>query len=168
MQFLVLALNFILVWTISPQLSIHKFYVSTTEIELKKESKTLQITAKLFIDDLELLLQQTDKSLRLDKDSNVKLIDSLLKNELKKGFKISTKNNFLDYTFLGKEYKNVITFCYLELKLENIPELLNIQNTLFFNIFEKQQNIIHFKSSGIRESFLLHSNKHSVTIELKK
>ena len=87
MQFLVLALNFILVWTISPQLSIHKFYVSTTEIELKKESKTLQITAKLFIDDLELLLQQTDKSLRLDKDSNVKLIDSLLKNELKKGFK---------------------------------------------------------------------------------
>ena len=71
MQFLVLALNFILVWTISPQLSIHKFYVSTTEIELKKESKTLQITAKLFIDDLELLLQQTDKSLRLDKDSNV-------------------------------------------------------------------------------------------------
>ena len=168
MQFLVLALNFILVWTISPQLSIHKFYVSTTEIELKKESKTLQITAKLFIDDLELLLQQTDKSLRLDKDSNVKLIDSLLKNELKKGFKISTKNNFLEYTFLGKEYKNDITFCYLELKLENIPELLNIQNTLFFNIFEKQQNIIHFKSSRIRESFLLHSNKHSVTIELKK
>ncbi len=43
----------------------HKFYLSTTEIEYKKEFKTFQIMTQLFIDDLELLLQQQQKSLHL-------------------------------------------------------------------------------------------------------
>ncbi len=64
----------------------HKFYLSTTEIEYKKEFKTFQIITQLFIDDLELLLQQQEKSLRLFPDSNTKNSDSLLKFHLKKNF----------------------------------------------------------------------------------
>ena len=31
----------------------HKYYVSSTKIEFKKESKTVQITMRIFIDDLQ-------------------------------------------------------------------------------------------------------------------
>ena len=66
----------------------HKFYLSTTEIEYKKELKTFQIITQLFIDDLELLLQQQEKSFRLFPDSDAKHSDSLLMFNLKKEFQL--------------------------------------------------------------------------------
>jgi len=168
MQILILVLNFVLASLVSPEFQTHKFYVSTTEVELKKENKTLQVTAQFFTDDLEFLLRKNDNSIKLDPDSNQKQIDSLLTEELKNKLQFSSKNTVFEFTFLGKEYRNDVSLCYIEIPLEEIPEKLNIKNIFFFNIFEDQQNIIHFKSQGIRKSFLLHSDKETVTIELNK
>jgi hypothetical protein len=166
MQFFIFFINFVLFSLSLPEYAAHKFYVSTTEVELKREKKTVQVTTQLFIDDLEFLLQQSDSSIRLDPETNKELIDSLLEKELKDKLQFSTKNKIFEYTFLGKEYRNDIALCYLEFQFENIPKTLKIKNTFFFNIFEGQQNIIHFKSEGIRKSFLLHSNKPDVIFEL--
>ena len=88
--------------------------------------------------------------------------------ELKNKLQFSSKNTVFEFTFLGKEYRNDVSLCYIEIPLEEIPEKLEIKNIFFFDIFEDQQNIIHFKSQGIRKSFLLHSDKETVTIELNK
>ena len=111
-------------------------------------------------------MQKSEGSLRLDPDSNIKLIDSLLERELKKSLKFSINNELKNYTYLGREYKNDILLCYLELQLQETPEILYVKNTFFFDIFDEQQNIIHFKSEKIRKSFLLHSEKNTATIKL--
>ncbi len=144
----------------------HKFYVSTTEIDYKTELNTLQITIQLFIDDAELLLQQSESSLRLDPDFNPSQVESLLGAALKKTLIIRTNNKSLTFNFLGKEYKNDIVQCYLEIVLQEPLKNIEIENTLFFNMFDEQQNIIHFKSPKGRKSFLLHRQNTKVNISL--
>lgn len=144
----------------------HKFYLSTTEIEYKKDIKTFQIITQLFIDDLELLLQQQEKSLRLFPDSDAKLSDSLLMFNLKKEFQLIINGEPQEISYLGKEYKNDIVVCYLELYLDEIPSTIEIKNSMFFDLFDSQQNIIHYKNEASRNSFLLHSKSPTLAINL--
>jgi len=144
----------------------HKYYVSTTEIEYKIERNTLQITLQLFTDDAELMLQQKDPNVRLDPDFDAKKVDILLDSELSKALQLFADQSALELSFLGKEYKNDIVKCYLEVQLKDKIQELEIFNTVFFSLFEEQQNIIHFKVSEGRKSFLLHSRRPSVKIEL--
>ena len=112
--FLTFLLNIIL--TLSNE---HKFHVTTTNIQYKSEINTLQIITQLFIEDAELLLQQTNKNIRLDPDSKRQFIDSILEFDLKNNFQIYFKDSLLAYDFLGKEYKNDIVLCYLEISQLN-------------------------------------------------
>jgi len=146
----------------------HKFYLSTTEIEYKKEFKTFQIMTQLFIDDLELLLQQQEKSLRLFPDSNAKHSDSMLMFHLKKEFQLIVNGEPQKISYLGKEYKNDIVVCYLELYLDKIPSTIEIKNSMFFDLFDSQQNIIHYRNKASRKSFLLHSKSPTLVINLTK
>ena len=53
---------------------LHKYYVSVTDIKIIESSGTIQVTTRIFIDDLELALQNigNDESLRLsDNDSEM-------------------------------------------------------------------------------------------------
>ncbi|MEK9739680.1 MAG: DUF6702 family protein [Flavobacteriaceae bacterium] len=144
----------------------HKYYVSTTEIEYKVEQNRLQITLQLFIDDAELMLQQIDPNLRLDPDFDSDKVNFLLGSELTKVLTFSADNNDLDLSFLGKEYKNDIMKCYIEADLFEETQELKISNTIFFTLFDEQQNIIHFKGPQGRKSFLLHSKSSSIKIQL--
>ena len=56
----------------------HKFYVSTTSIEWKPTSKSLQITTQLFTDDIQSILSQHNHSIYLDPDSDTEVILSLI------------------------------------------------------------------------------------------
>ena len=140
----------------------HKFYVSTTNLVYKKEEASIQITTQLFIDDIEHLLQIENPNLRLYPDSDAKKIDIVLEKVLKKNLKIQIDQNWINYTYLGKEYKNDILQCYIEVKEIKSPKIITVQNTIFFNLFEDQQNIIHFKNDDLRKSFLLHIKKNLV------
>ena len=144
----------------------HKFYVSTTTIEYKKEKSTFQITSQLFIDDVETLLREYKNDIKLDPDSNNKKIDELLEIVLKQAFQIKIDKKRVDLIYIGREYKNDILQCYLEVIVPELSEKVTLQNRIFFNIFKNQQNIIHFKNKDIRKSVLLDFEEDNVTFSL--
>jgi hypothetical protein len=67
---------------------------------------------------------------------------------------------------LGKEYKNDITKCYIELRLAEVPDNIELYNGLFLSLFNEQQNIIHFKNADQRKSYLLHQKKSRVSLSM--
>tara|TARA_Y100000814_G_C12210399_1_gene361162 strand:+ start:30 stop:530 length:501 start_codon:yes stop_codon:yes gene_type:complete len=144
----------------------HKFYVSTTTIEYKKEKSTFQITSQLFIDDVETLLREYKNDIKLAPDSNNKKIDELLEIVLKQAFQIKIDKKRVDLIYIGREYKNDILQCYLEVIVPELSEKVTLQNRIFFNIFKNQQNIIHFKNKDIRKSVLLDFEEDNVTFSL--
>ena len=134
----------------------HKFYVSTTSIVYKEQRKTIEITSQTFIDDMEALLRLNDNDIKMSPDSNIKLIDKLIESSLKKYFQIKINKKIIDFDFVGREYKNDIIQCYIEVVVPDNSKEFTIRNRLFFNLFNEQQNIVHFKNREKRESVLLH------------
>ena len=144
----------------------HKFYVSTTTIEFKEEKNVIQITCQLFIDDVEKSLNRYQEGIKLAPDSNKQVIDKLLKKSLKKTILISIDGETTDLIYIGREYKNDILQCYFEANAPASSQNLSIENRTFFDLFEDQQNIIHYKNKSIRKSFLLYSENDSATFSL--
>ena len=144
----------------------HKFYVSTTTIEFKEEKNVIQITCQLFIDDVEKSLNRYQEGIKLAPDSNKQGIDRLLKKSLKKSILITIDGENTDLIYIGREYKNDILQCYFEANAPASSQNLSIENRTFFDLFEDQQNIIHYKNKSIRKSFLLYSENDSTTFSL--
>ena len=67
---------------------------------------------------------------------------------------------------MGREYKNDIIQCYIEVTIPNNSKKIILRNRMFFNLFKEQQNIIHFKNQEKRESFLLHNESDTVVFYL--
>jgi hypothetical protein len=143
----------------------HKFYVSVTQIEYVKEKESVEIVMRIFIEDLEKLLRERyDKNITLNASKSEKQIDSYIENYVAKKVLIKVNNNPLDFKFLGKEYEDDIVFCYLE--IEDVSEIkdFEISNTLFFEVFKEQQNIIKTNINTEMESFVLTSQKNKAEV----
>lgn len=136
--------------------SLHKFYVSTTQIEYVEEKKSVQIITKIFTEDLEQVLQtRYHPNISLDSDKEGEEDISYLKKYLQQKFKITINGEEANYEYLGKEYDIDIAKIYFE--IENVSDLqsIEIENTVLFDIYPEQQNIIHLKISNKKRSFIL-------------
>jgi len=156
-------LKIVIVLTLFPLLvgtTMHKFYVSTTNVEYVKEKETIQIITKIFTDDIEQVLQERyDSSISMDSENESENVEILLKKYLFKKLKISVNSIPQEIKYIGKEYDMDITKVYFE--IENISELISIEveNKVLIDMFSEQQNIIHLKTPESRRSLILDKNK---------
>jgi CRISPR/Cas system-associated exonuclease Cas4 (RecB family) len=136
--------------------TLHKYYVSVTEIEYVKEKKSLQIVSRLFVDDLETVLRKRyDAHLVLTKSKESKDVNMYLQRYLKDKFQIKINGKQVDYAFIGKEYETDIVYFYLEIKNVSDIKSFEVVNTLLFDVFEDQQNIVKTNINSQNESFIL-------------
>ena len=134
----------------------HEYYVSVTEISYAKDEQSLQIISQIFISDFEKLLKERyDENLKLAPDNNPKLIERYMQRYIEDKLKIKVNGSNVNFKFIGKEYKDDITYCYLE--IENISKIksLEVTNKILFDILPEQQNILRLKLLGKNKSFLL-------------
>lgn len=134
----------------------HEYYVSVTEIKYAKEQQSLQIVSQIFINDFEKLLRERyDESITLEPDSEFKIIENYMKRYIADKLKIKLNGSAVNFKFIGKEYIEDITYCYLE--IENVSEIksLEVTNRILFDILPEQQNIVRLKLLNKNRSFLL-------------
>ena len=156
MKSIILLITFIIAPLANLNTEDHKYYVSVTEVNYVKAEESLQITTQIFIDDFEKLLKERyDEHLTLLPDSNVEEIDGYISRYLAGKLKIKVDEKDVNFKYIGKEYKDDIAYCYLE--VEKVKEInsLEITNRALFDVFEEQQNIVRLKLLGKNKSFLL-------------
>lgn len=135
---------------------IHKHYISLTKVDYIKEKKTIQITMKFFLDDIELALEnRMDEPMELATKDENKLANKYLETYVNQKFKIWINKNEMSYSYLGKEYDNNEVLFYLE--LENIDQIssIEIENSMLFETFEEQQNYIKLDIGSVQKTFIL-------------
>ena len=148
---LVLLLFPILISSIS-----HKFYVSMTNVEYVPEKQTIQIISKIFIEDLEQVLQERYSSLVvLNPKKETEADINYLKKYVSQKLKISINNKAVELIYIGKEYDIDMVNMYFEIK--NISELISIEikNKILFDMFPEQQNIIHIITPDANRNIIL-------------
>ena len=136
--------------------SMHKYYVSVTEVEYVKEQKSVQIITRIFIDDFEKLLRERyDKDITLAIENEKTTVDYYTEKYLKDKFKININEQEVEFKFLGKEYEEDIMVNYLE--IENVEDIssIHVVNRILFDVFPDQQNIVRLKINTKNKSFLL-------------
>jgi hypothetical protein len=135
----------------------HEYYVSVTKIEYAKEQQSLQVITQIFINDFEKLLRKRyDETIVLNGDIvESETVEKYMNRYLSDKLKININGASVDFKYIGKEYKDDITYCYLE--IENISEIKSIEvtNRTLFDIIPEQQNIVRLKLLDRNKSFLL-------------
>ena len=143
----------------SPLFGSHPFYVSICEMNYKSETESLEISLRIFTDDLERTLQDwgTEK-LYLGELNESPKTDSLLKKYILQVLSIEIEGETTSVEFIGKEVEQALTWVYLEAK--NVPNFdkIMISNRMLFQSFPEQTNLIHVNQRGKIKSLLLTKN----------
>lgn len=137
----------------------HKYYLSLTKIDYIKESKSLQITMRIFIDDLESTLNKIyNKPFELDTKTELEDANIYIEKYLLKQFIVSINGSKTKYNYLGKKYENDVVYLFAE--IENISEIKSIQitNRTLMDAINEQQNIIKLNVNNKKKSFILTNN----------
>lgn len=145
--------------------SLHKYYTSVTEIEYVPKKESVQIITRIFIDDFESVLKERyDESIMLNTQEENTLVDVYIKKYLKAKMKITINNQPAELNFIGKQYDTDMVKCYLE--IEGVTDITSfkVSNTVLFDVFEEQQNIIKTNINSKQKSFTLTQQQKYVSL----
>ena len=145
--------------------AIHKYYMSVTHIRYVPKQKAIQITMRLFIDDLQFELNNKSKnSIELATDREPEDIDSTYKAYLSDHFLITVNEQLKRLIYIGKEYDDDMIIIYLEVL--NIPPVIQIrvENTLLLRSFPEQENIVKLDINQQQKSHILTKKRSNALI----
>jgi hypothetical protein len=151
-------LFFVATFLLSSFATIHKFYVSVTNINYSEKTDALQITSRIFIDDLEALMKERyDIEAALGTEKESVIADDYIQKYLKAKFVLELNEKTVAYNYIGKNYDNDVVIIYLEVPDIGFSELnsMSIQNEVLTDLYEEQKNLVHVKWKGKKKSFVL-------------
>ncbi|MET4547917.1 hypothetical protein ABIE26_005265 [Pedobacter africanus] len=141
----------------------HPFYVSVTEVVQQKNNGAVQVSSRIFFDDLERALEKQYKTkVNILKPADRKQVDALITRYIKAHLKISANGKALDLKYLGYEIEEDAAWCYFE--MVDVPSIkhLSIKNDILFEQHESQSNLVHAIVNGQRKSTKLDNPKSEV------
>ncbi len=135
----------------------HKSYVSIADMEYNEKLDQIEVSLKLTAHDFEYILEKKyNKRIHIENVSDSSAIGRHIQYYLSKHFKITSQKQSASFNYVGKEV-NVRDELYFYFTFKNILDPLNIivSNTFLFELFLKQQNIIHYKIKDKTKSVTL-------------
>ncbi len=121
---------------------MHDFYVSLAEIRYNPESECMEVSLRIFPDDMDRALEEHyGISTSLVTEMEHASADSLLESYLHQFFQIELDGKGIPLTYLGKEAEADVMWCYLESEPVKSPMEIVVNNSILTEIFEGQVNI---------------------------
>lgn len=147
---LILAFGFYLLPAVS---AAHRYHTSLTRMDYNAEKKTVEVSVQLFTHDLVPTLQKLYKAdVNLDKKDES---DKYIQDYLGKHFVLEDKNGKTGkIKWVGKETGVDFTYVYFEIPLETSLDGSKLKNTIFFESFAEQTNLIICRYEGKKADLL--------------
>jgi len=143
----------------------HEFHISKCQIKYSEDTKAVQISLHLFLDDLEEALRQKGADqLFLCTEKEHHKAEKYLFRYLQQGFKLSVNEEPAAFEFVGKEQSEDLqaVWCYLEIINVDSFESLEITNSLLMEVFEDQKNIVQVRAADNKQgNFLLQKGQEN-------
>ncbi|MEP3839028.1 MAG: DUF6702 family protein [Algibacter sp.] len=161
--------KFVFIFSILPLFAfttMHKYYISVTQVDYVQEKESLQIISRIFIDDFENVLRTNyDENIILAGKDEPKAVDSLMNTYLQSNLKLEINNKPVLFNFIGKAYDGDIVRCYLEVEQVKYINVFSITNSILLDYQENQQNIVKTKINSQNKSFILTSNNTNALLK---
>ncbi len=132
---------------------VHPFYVSVTTIEQSRDKTSLEVSSRIFFDDLETALKdefggKTD----LKNPDREKENAALTGRYFDRYFKISVNGKPVQAEFLGFRIEDEAAWCFLEVKGVTDVQKVEVYNRLLYASFKEQIHIFHLQVKGKKKS----------------
>lgn len=139
----------------------HKFYLSVYQIEHNTTKKRVEVTARIFIDDIEKAMKDKyKKDFYLTTSDETKDAKEYLHNYLNSQFKLELNGEPQQLEFIKETVEDNQLICYFKVNYSKKITTFGLLNSILLNSFSNQQNLVHVNMNGEKESFLLtKSNK---------
>ncbi len=136
---------------------LHPIHISVTEINFSEKDKALQVTSRIFIDDLELAIraQRNEPELDLIEPKNGLNTENMVKEYVTRHVFVKLDGKLQKLNFLGMEREDPALICYIE--IENVKKLktIEVRNDIIMEIHDDQSSIVHVTYKGPVKSMRL-------------
>jgi hypothetical protein len=136
-----------------PDRIYHPFYISVTEINHNAKDKTLEISCKLFADDLEQILEKNYKTtLDISAEKDKPSFDKFIPDYINRHLGLAVDGKAVKFSYVGFEKEKESAYCYFQ--VDNIASLkkLDLFNSILHDFNTDQINIMHVTVNGKRQS----------------
>lgn len=131
----------------------HPFYVSVTEINYNAKTRSLEISCKMFAEDVESVLQQNYKTnVDLSNEKQLTVNNRLMNDYMVKHLSLNVESKPVNYKFVGFEKDRESVYCYLEIPNISGIKKIGVNNSVLYDFKPEQINIVHVIVNGNRES----------------
>ncbi|PST84031.1 hypothetical protein C7T94_04650 [Pedobacter yulinensis] len=144
----------------------HPLHVSTTEITANAREKNMEVLVRLFTDDFESILARKYRTKTdLSSPAMHKQMDELVRKYIAANLRLTADGKAITLNYVGFETDHEAVIAYFEVPGFAVLKKLETQNSLLYDLFDDQLNIVHVVSGGARKSSkLLFPEKQLVTI----
>ncbi|WP_233268823.1 DUF6702 family protein [Mucilaginibacter lacusdianchii] len=131
----------------------HPFYVSVTEVNHNARTQAIEVSCRMFYDDLEHVLnKQYHTRIDIVKPTNRAEVNKLLNDYIHKHLIIKADGKVLSPAFVGYEIQEDGAWSYLEVKGIPKAKKIEVHDDLLYSEHPEQINMIHVTVNGNRQS----------------
>ena len=147
--------------------NFHPFHVSVCTIYYSEEEKSLQMTHKIFADDLENALNnagyRTPDGGYIDilNPADREFLNKTIEKYLRAHFSVTLSGKDQKMNYLGYEQEGMALWCYMEITGVEKIETFKIKYTVLLEQFNDQINLVHVKYKGAVKSMRLDHHQES-------
>jgi hypothetical protein len=136
-----------------PSTKAHRYHTSLTRMDYNEKEKLVEISIQLFTHDLVPVLEQKAKK-RVDLEKTPE-VDKLILDYLNENFVLKNKNGEpLSLKWVGKELEVDAVWVYVESPSPESLSGANLQNTVLFESFPEQTNLVIARFDGKKADLL--------------
>ena len=127
--------------------------MGVTELTYDAPKKTLNVSVKLFTNDLEAALRKTSgKPVDLLNPKNKVELDSMLFTYIKSRLQIAVNLKNVSLHYIGHEKEEESIWTYLQIEKITLPKQLKVSTKLLYDYLPQQINIVHADINGVKKS----------------
>lgn len=146
----------------------HPLHLSISDIVLNPKSGNLEISQRIFIDDLENALRnRTGLPLDLINPKDPALAQELVGDYLKQHFRLQVNGSAVKLHYLGYEVEEDAIWAYMEVPKVRRVSSVHVQHTLFFRQFTDQLNLVNVSIGDQLLSLRLQADEKSGILRFK-
>ncbi len=119
----------------------HKYHTSLTRIDYRAKEKNIEISIRLFVHDVTPMLERRLKK-QVDASKSPEVDGELFKYVGENFILRDAADAKIDLKWVGKEFENDVLFVYLEASYDGDPKTMSLENTLFFESYAEQSNLV--------------------------
>ena len=139
-------------WSVGA-VAIHAFHTSLTQMQYNAKARAFEVSLRVFTDDLELALsKEAGQKVKLEAANQH---DAHVENYVKKHFALTdAKGQRKALTYVGKEFEADATWIYLEIPWDGSGKGLQLENSIFTELFSDQVNMVNLSYPSSKRTYL--------------